>query len=170
MRAAKGGAVLLSCLAPNLTHVLLSVPNTFEPVVRGDTFILLLDMCTVARVEKDDVSLGLSIETPIDDQSPIVQDGTVPKPITISIIDFFEYRLIVMCIHLTCPSLQRNQTLVLCSEETPIGHTGYHKPENLCCSIWRPGCTGCHCGCCPRIPASGRGVQQHCASTCKKRK
>ena len=105
MRAAKGGAVLLSCLAPNLTHVLLSVPNTFEPVVRGDTFILLLDMCTVARVEKDDVSLGLSIETPVDDQSPIVQDGTVPKP---KIIDFDEYRLIVMCIHYLSKSAEKS--------------------------------------------------------------
>ena len=45
-------------------------------------------MCTVARVEKDYVALGLSIETPVDDQSPIVQDGTVPKPKTIAIIDF----------------------------------------------------------------------------------
>ena len=108
MRAAKGGAVLLSCLAPNLTHILLSVPNTFEPVVRGDTFILLLDMCTVARVEKDDVSLGLSIETPVDDQSPIVQDGTVPKPKTISIIDFFEYRLIVMCIQYLSKSAEKS--------------------------------------------------------------
>ena len=43
-------------------------------------------MGTMARVEEDDVSLGLPIETPIDDQSPIVQYRTVAKPKKIAII------------------------------------------------------------------------------------
>ena len=55
-------------------------------MVGGNTLVLLLDMGTVARVEEDDVSLGLPIETPIDDQSSIVQHRTVPKPKTIVMI------------------------------------------------------------------------------------
>ena len=43
-------------------------------------------MGAVARVEEDDVSLGLPIETPVDDQGPIVQHRTVPKPKTIVMI------------------------------------------------------------------------------------
>ena len=72
MRAAQGGAVLFSSLTPNFANILLSVPDTFEPVVRGNTLILLLDMGTVAGVEEDYVPLGLPIETPIDNQGPIV--------------------------------------------------------------------------------------------------
>ena len=55
-------------------------------MVGGNALILLLDMGTVARVEEDDVSLGLTIETPVDDQGPIVQHRTVPKPKTIVMI------------------------------------------------------------------------------------
>ena len=72
MRAAKGSAVLFSSLTPNLADILLSVPDTFEPMVGSDTLILLLDMGTVARVEEDYVPLSLSIETSIDNQGPIV--------------------------------------------------------------------------------------------------
>ena len=46
-------------------------------------------MGAVARVEEDDVALGLPVETPIDDQSPIVQHRTVPKPKTIVIIAYY---------------------------------------------------------------------------------
>ena len=46
----------------------------------------IIDMGTVTGVKEDYVSLGLSIETPIDNQSPIVQDCTVPKPKIIEII------------------------------------------------------------------------------------
>ena len=55
-------------------------------MVGGNTLVLLLDMGAVAWVEEDDVSLGLPIETPVDDQSPIVQHRTVPKPKTIVMI------------------------------------------------------------------------------------
>ena len=58
-------------------------------MVGGNALVLLLDMGAVARVEEDDVALGLPIETPIDDQSPIVQHRTVPKPNTIVIIANF---------------------------------------------------------------------------------
>ena len=83
MRAAEGSAVLFSSLTPNLADILLSVPDTFEPMVGGNTLIFLLDMGTVARVEEDYVPLGLPIETPINNQGPIVQNGTVPKPKTV---------------------------------------------------------------------------------------
>ena len=84
MRAAQGGAVLFSSLTPNLADVLLSVPDTFEPVVGGDTLFLFLDMRTVAGVEEDYVPLGLPIETSIDNQGTIVQNSTVPKSKTIA--------------------------------------------------------------------------------------
>ena len=84
MRAAQGGAVLFSSLTPNLTDVLLSVPDTFKSVVRGDTLLLFLDMRTVAGVEEDYVPLGLPIETSVDNQGTIVQNSTVPKSKTIA--------------------------------------------------------------------------------------
>ena len=97
MRAAQGGAVLFSSLTPNLTDVLLSVPDTFEPMVRGDTLLLLLDMCTVAGVEEDYVSLGLPIETSIDDQGTIVQNGTVTKPTRVDSEAFIGFLPVQIC-------------------------------------------------------------------------
>ena len=72
MRAAKRGTVLLASLSPHLADILLSIPDTLEPVVGVKTLILLLDMGTLAGVEENYVSLGLTIETPVDDQGPVV--------------------------------------------------------------------------------------------------
>ena len=79
MRTAERGTIFLASLTPHLADILLPVPDALEPVVGGDALLLLLDVGALARVEEDDVTLGLTIEPTIDHQGSIVEDSTVPK-------------------------------------------------------------------------------------------
>ena len=79
MRTAERGTIFLASLTPHLADILLPVPDALEPVVGGDALLLLLDVGALARVEEDDVTLGLPVEPTIDHQSPVVEDSTVSK-------------------------------------------------------------------------------------------
>ena len=79
MRTAEGRTIFLASLTPHLADILLPVPHALEPVVGGDALLLLLDVGALARVEEDDVPLGLTVEPTIDHQGPVVEDSTVSE-------------------------------------------------------------------------------------------